>query len=334
MANIDEDLKKKIESTKFVYLVAKAGTGKTFSGDYLEVVRGWKHIDGDIPVKQQSSNPEWKDAWDQMFTLFMTEKNANGPMVNREYFDQKDDEWIHNECFKAYMKILADLTLEGARDSETVVMSHASYLIPQRIFLTQLLKDAGAKDVSTVFLHTDFDAHMQALWKRTTRQAEQMGKTIEEYGELMGVPNFDFDKFVEFQKLSYDVWEEPDESEQPYKVVDNTAKDVTVFDALDEAFGIDKNTSRGDLSYEEQILKIQAIDKKRDEAMIDGIQSKLERNAEEEMAEKEPEKLAARRSSLIELDKLTSSLHLSGRSSVLSSSSRRASFIKTGRFEE
>jgi len=52
------------------------------------------------------------------------------------------------------------------------------------------------------------------------------------------------------------------------------------------------------------------------------------------MSEKEPEKLAARRSSLIELDKLTSSLRLSGRSSVLSSSSRRASFIKMGQFEE
>merc|ERR1712085_33560 len=159
--------------------------------------------------------------------------------------------------------------------------------------------------------------------------------TIEEYYELVHrISNMNFDKFVELNKLGPDPYQKPDESEQPYKVVDNTAKDVTVFDALDEAVGIDKNMSRGDLSYEEQVLKIKAIDKKRDESFLDAMKTELEQNAEKEVAEKEPEKLAARRSSLIELDKLSSSLRLSDRSAVLPSSSRRASFIKTGRFEE
>merc|ERR1712194_688278 len=138
----------------------------------------------------------------------------------------------------------------------------------------------------------------------------------------------------ELNKPGQDLYQKPDESEQPYKVVDNTAKDVTVFDALDEAVGIDKNMSRGDLSYEEQVLKIKAIDKKRDESFLDAMKTEHEQNAEKEVAEKEPEKLAARRSSLIELDKLSSSLRLSDRSAVFSSSSRRASLIKTGRFEE
>ena len=164
---------------------------------------------------------------------------------------------------------------------------------------------------------------MQALWKRTLGQMEQMGMTIEEFGVLCGVEDYDFDKFLELQKPLYDAWEEPDESEQPYKVVDNTAKDITVFDSLDEAVGIDKNTSRGDLSYEEQVLKIQAIDKKRDEVWFDGKKkSDLERSAEKEMAEKEPEKLAVRRSSLIELDKLDSSLRRLERDSKQSNNYR------------
>ena len=126
--------------------------------------------------------------------------------------------------------------------------------------------------------------------------------------------------------------------------MDVTAKDVTVLDGLDEAFGIDKTKRRGsgeDLSYDELAAIIRAVDVKRDQVWMDSNPfpgSEDMDSAEQEMAEKEPKKLAARRSSLIEMDKLESSIRLSGRrrSSVvlLNSSRRRSSFIKTGRFEE
>ena len=61
------------------------------------------------------------------------------------------------------------------------------------------------------------------------------------------------------------------------------------------------------MSYDGQALKIWAIDENRGEAMFD-IQI--------ELSEKEPKKLTARRSSLIEFDKLNAHLHLSDRSSI------------------
>ena len=57
----DDEHKKKIESTKFVYMAAKAGVGKSFSGDYLEAIRGWKHVDGDFPAKNQQLSRIYKD---------------------------------------------------------------------------------------------------------------------------------------------------------------------------------------------------------------------------------------------------------------------------------
>jgi len=96
--------------------------------------------------------------------------------------------------------------------------------------------------------------------------------------------------------------------DQPYKMVDVTAKDVTVFDSLDEAFGIE-NTNRGDLTYEEMVQKIQVVNVKRDEAMLENmhlmaIEDSETSEAVKEMAIKEPQKLAARRSILLEADKL------------------------------
>ena len=173
MANIDEDLKKKIESTKFVFMVAASGVGKSFSGDYLEAIRGWKHIDGDVVLKQSSYNPEYKDVIDQQWGI-------------GDYAD-KDDEWKEHESWKAHQTILVRLTLEGARDSNnTVVLTHYSPKSSQRLFVTQKLKDAGAKDVSVVFLHCDFDVQMKAVWKRYNRLATQGDMTVEELFNSMG----------------------------------------------------------------------------------------------------------------------------------------------------
>jgi len=301
MDNIDEDLKKKIESTKFVYMVAKSGVGKTFSGDYLEAIRGWKHIDGDIILKGSESNSEYKDATEQMISW----------IEDRMAVAAQGEELVDTGGWKTYFKIMARLTLEGARDSDTVVITHATSHRFRRDGLRQHLIDAGAKDVSTVFLHCDFDAHMQALWKRYNRLADQGGITIEEHFKSFDMPGIvDFDSFVEQHK--HFVFEEPDESEQPYKMVDVTAKDVTTLDGLDEAFGIENNKSRGDGTYDEMAQKIMAVDKKRDQDWMDSKHKAIE----DSEAEKEPKKLNARRSMLLQADMYNSIRRLSSMSLI------------------
>jgi adenylate kinase family enzyme len=347
--NIDDDLKKKIESTKFVYIVALAGVGKTFSGDYLEAVRGWKHIDGDIPFKQVS-NPEWLDARQQLM--------RDGDYAGRG----NDAEWVQHESFKAYTNIMVGLTLGGAICSDKVVLTHASYTSEQRRYCKEQLERAGAKEVSTVFLHCDFDAHMETMWKRTNRWANQGGTTVEEVMAGIGFPGVDgFESFVEIQKYMMCFWDEPDdESDQPYTRVDVTAKDVTVLDGLDAALGIidgeNENSGRGrrNFSYPELVQAIWTVDEKRNQAWFDALNASTEDQEEQELARREPQKLAARRTSLLQADKLlstyrpqdfhfdvgvstTSSRRLSMPAVALSAPSsgrRRASFITTGKFVE
>lgn len=199
--------------------------------------------------------------------------------------DRSKDGW------KAYISELARLTLEAAKDSNKVVLTHASYFAPMRIFLCQQLIDAGAKDVTMVCLHCDEDAHLEAVWNRFHHLAEQADLTVEELHKGWGVEGIvDFDAFrKDFKDKHYGLFDELQECEKPFKVVDVTAKDVTVMDRIDEAVGI-QDENRGDLSYEEMVEKIKSIDLQRDQEWMD---RKVKSSEEKEVAEKEPEKYAA-----------------------------------------
>mmetsp|Transcript_58406 Transcript_58406/g.66206 ORF Transcript_58406/g.66206 Transcript_58406/m.66206 type:complete len:328 (-) Transcript_58406:43-1026(-) len=327
MMNIDEEHKKMIESTQFAFVVAQSGVGKTFTGDYLEAIRGWKHIDGDMPIKNIDTSPEYSDMTDQL--------------LGKGNYAEKDDEWRLTEGWKPYMKELARLTLEGAKDSNKVVLTHASYRVPQRLFLRQQLIDAGAKDVSMLFLECDFDAHMDAVYKRTLRQADQSDTTLEEIFKEFGIEGIvDFESFVALHKTFGLFYQEPHYSEKPFTVVDNTAKDMTVFDNYDIELGI-KDKHRGDLTYSQLVEKIKDADIKRDKEWVDR-KTATATSKEKELAKKDPKKYAARRSSLLELDKINSLRRWSScssnnnaniRVSDSSDSLRRQSFILTGKFD-
>mmetsp|Transcript_12639 Transcript_12639/g.14458 ORF Transcript_12639/g.14458 Transcript_12639/m.14458 type:complete len:328 (-) Transcript_12639:148-1131(-) len=327
MMNIDEEHKKMIESTQFAFVVAQSGVGKTFTGDYLEAIRGWKHIDGDMPIKNIDTSPEYSDMTDQL--------------LGKGNYAEKDDEWRLTEGWKPYMQELARLTLEGAKDSNKVVLTHASFKVPQRLFLRQQLIDAGVHDVSMIFLECDFDAHMDAVWKRYLRLAGQNGTTLEELFKGWGVEGIvDFGSFVKCQKEWGLMYQEPHDSEKPFTVIDNTAKDMTVLDSYDMALGI-QDKHRGDLTYSQLVEKIKDADIKRDQKWMDRKNATAS-SEEKEVAKKDPKKIAARRSSLLELDKINSLRRWSScssnnnaniRVSDSSDSLRRQSFILTGKFD-
>jgi len=330
---IDNELKKKIEATKFVFLVARAGTGKTFSGDYLECVRGWKHVDGDIPYKNMMANPQWKAATERMYGFGEFEGKVD--MQEGLLEDQKH-----------YFECVARLTLEATRDSDKVVVSHDTYTIDTRDFFRQLLVDAGAKDLSSVFLYTNPDNHARAIWDHLNRQAKDSGfplSVVLKLWQADGIKDFEnFQTWFREESPIYTMFEEAEDSEQPYLIVDNTAKDVTVLNQLDEVFGIKKNTSRGDGTYDEMIQKIKDIDTKRDMVLYEVWNEVIENDTSEdaktelEMAKREPQKLAARRSSLLDAHKVENFRRLSRRSStdgsLLLTGSRHSSYIILGKF--
>ena len=101
------------------------------------------------------------------------------------------------------MAEIVRLALEGAKDSDKVVMTHATYDEPMRTLVRKLLIDTGAKDVLVVFLDIDHDAHTQAVWKRWLSQAEYADSTIEEYCKdtvgMEGIVDFEI-QFVKAKK--------------------------------------------------------------------------------------------------------------------------------------
>jgi len=253
------------------------------------------------------------------------------------------------ENAKKYFSIVARLSLEAARDSDVVVMSHATSSQKNRLFFRQVLTDAGAKDVSSVFLYCDPDAHAEVLYKRSLRQAEQAHSDPQVIFHFLGAerPLEDVTAFKQWFKnesLVYNGFQEASEAEQPYSVVDNTAKDVTVLDSLDEALGLDKNESRGDGTYEEMIEKIRAVDIARDQVAMQAFHEILERDnsesaeATKELAKNEPKKLAARRAAVITAHKVESARGLKkdapGKLKSVLAGSLAATFIKSGTIAE
>lgn len=314
MFEYDDDHRKKIESTRFIFLVAPPGTGKSFSGDYLELFCGWKHVDGDTPLKTPNKTPKYQDLTDRTF--------QSGP------YEGMDREFFRTEGLKPYMEEIARLTLEAARESDKVVLSWACMFKPMRSYLRQILADAGA-NVTMIVLQCDFVAHMNALWKRHCRQAEQAGITIAEL--IGGITNVD--DFIEFEKSGkgwYAGWESIDDSEEPFVIVDVTPKDETVLDILDAAAGT-PSSGRSELSMEEIVKKVQAADIARDKKMFEAMKSSMS-HKERKVFEKEPEKYVARRSSLLEVDKRgsISRLSITSNDSTEQTSKRRQSFIETG----
>ena len=300
-----DDLTKKLQNIPIVYVVAQSGVGKTYVGDYLEVVRGWKHIDGDEIFKNPPS-PEDKAVKDELDAAY-TDSDDIGRMI---------------AAWMAYMKAVANLTLEGVRTAneetcEGIVVTHASYFSVLRNALKEHLLKAGAEDILTVFLRCEQESHMKSIFRRSQRQADQAGCSLETYFKLQHKKHIvDFDSFVEWYQDDYlPPFEPPNRDvDTPFNVIDVTAKDVTVMDEIDDAFGIDPSLSRlGGISYEELVQKIKQRDEERDAAWLaDFPVPEYESSAVVKSDEPvKPQTLRARRLSLLEADKMQSMRRLS-----------------------
>eukprot|EP00984_Skeletonema_dohrnii_P020415 scaffold9948_cov129-Skeletonema_dohrnii-CCMP3373.AAC.1 len=137
-----------IKSAQIVYVVGASGTGKTFTGDYMQVMHGYHHVDGDIPLKHMTLVPKYKDIVELRFI--------------------KDD-WA------PHYSELAQLTLEAAKDNDKVVLSHATDKNVQRDHVIKKLIEGGASEdkISIVQLTIDPKVKARGMYLRTKRMAEQ-----------------------------------------------------------------------------------------------------------------------------------------------------------------
>lgn len=207
---------------------------------------------------------------------------------------------------KPYMTEIAHMGLEAAKESDKVVLSWACPYTCMWTFLREQLMDAGAKNCHLVVLSCDLVPHMTSLFKRFQIQAKQadvdVGELIEIAWKIPGLTDLDSFLSLAIEHKDEIQWgfQEPNDSEKPYDVVNVTSRDVSVLDSLGAAFGIQEN-GRAHLPYKEIVARLQEVDAERDRIWTETITNSGNLSpAEQELIEKEPEKHATRRSSLLQ----------------------------------
>lgn len=246
-----------IETAQIVYVVAPSGTGKSFTGDYLAVVHGFEHVDGDWPLKH-SNIPE------------NAELTRNWVLTTTRSGEYKEDE---KHLWGGYFEKIANMTVEAAETHDRVVLSHATYeQLPRDVVIDTLLSSGIKKEQITVIqLTIDKTVLYAGLYERNKRLAEQQGMT---FTELIG-PNAD--PRMEWEgEITKETWVDFNVSnEDPYPItfaddpaaikVDVSSRGVAHFDGIDTALGLTRDNS---LSYEEICKKVLPLDAKRDEEAV------------------------------------------------------------------
>jgi len=325
-----------IDSSNIYLVAAEPGTGKTFTGDYLDYVHGFSHVDGDVAMRNLhiSKNKEILAGWYEASLL-------------RE---QKRD--VPETLWKPYYQDLANRALEAAKTSDNVVITFAIFKQNERDFVLTKLKEGGANNPTLVVLTMNKDVKMEGLYHRTKRFLEGSGMTLKDYfkskgwepdgdGDGNGDSNEDISLEVfklTFTKVMPFMFQPFDDPPSYVKVVDVTYRDVTAIDATDKAFGLDRND---ELSYEEIVEKVLAIDHKRNEETPYGNETTELMKKIKNKTEIEREQIMKRRSSLMSVDRQLGLTRLSLSSDGDDGNSdgndklktRRSSLIMTGKTE-
>jgi len=241
-----------ISNTSIVFVVAPSGTGKTFMGDYLALMHGYEHVDGDIPLKN-SHLPQYSDMVAKMW------KNA------AEYLPKNEDG--PEEMWQPYFAELARLTLKAAETSEKVVLTHATYRQAWQEYVIQKLIEGGVSQdqISVVALTIDEDVKLKGLYLRTKQLLESAGSSLEEDCRSKGWEGegeMTCEEFASLYKkhdpLGSVIFQYPTAGSKP---IDVTSRNLDALFAIDEALGLEKQTLGED--YEELVSRINAVDAKR-----------------------------------------------------------------------
>lgn len=261
-------------AAEIVYMVAPSGTGKTFTGDYLALMQGFEHVDGDGPLKNKHL-PQYSGMAAKWW------KNCTEYMKNNE--DGLDELW------QPYFDELARQALEATETSDRVVLTHATYRQKYRDFVLRKLEEGAAakgKTVTVLTLSIDEDVKLRGVFPRFKKWIESSGAKLEDYmketyewerdGEFTPSDYVDFCKNHPKAPLSSTVFEDV-----PYGItVDCSSRNMGTLDAMDEALGLGKRS--GDFAYEEICDMVRAVEAKRDEEFNKNVDLKKMMNSNKE----------------------------------------------------
>lgn len=306
--------------------------GKTFTGDYLDVVHGFSHVDGDVALRNLN-NPKYKKLFEKL-----TENKCRYP---NEDGDPK--------LYGPFYQEMVDRALEAAKKSDKVIITIAVQRQTYRDFVMDKLREGGAKDPTMLFLSIDKNVLIDGYYDRTKRQWEAAGSTIEDFAK--GMLGWEGEGEVTLSVWRNDIYpklmkttgfDDFDPAPSYATVVDVSTRDVAQLDRIDAALGLVRTAEAG--TYEEIVEKVLAIDHKRDEenpycgeewqAIAKEAEEKMkkENKSTEEIAQ-ELKQIKQRGSSLAKLERSMSVFNSTRSSGPALSKSSRRSFIMTGKID-
>jgi len=349
-------------SKEIVYLIAEPGTGKTFNGDYLQLIHGFYHVDGDLPIRT-ADQPEMREVVKKFVQIESIVKEKGEDIDNLSVETKKELE----QYWQPFNQVQVDSALRAAKTHEKVVITFAQSKQICREYVMAKLKEGGATNVTMLYLTIDRDTKLERLYYRTIQQAKSVGAslsdfsksiglewtedrdpTLEEFKPLMGAPgklgNLDFDPPPSYAK-----------------VVDVSRRDETSLDDIDAALGLHRSSVCTE-TYDTIVTKVRAIDSKRDEDTPYSVEvfAEIKKEMEEALAlaktEEEKVHIKRRASSIVEFElknRLSLANTLSGMvldgdgdgdgdsntekskttDAMKLRKNRRASFIRTGKIE-
>jgi len=93
----------------------------------MQVVHGYKHVDGDGPLKHCTVDPKYREMTKDMLQFLSATSSIKG----------REDKW------GPYFVEIARRTVEAAKDNDKVVLSHATYKEDMRDLAIQEIVKGG-----------------------------------------------------------------------------------------------------------------------------------------------------------------------------------------------
>jgi hypothetical protein len=247
------------------------------------------------------------------------------------------DEDGPKELWEPYFDELASQTIDAAKNSDQVVLTHATYRQSWRECVVTKLLEGGAKkeNITVLLLTIDPDVKLTGLFYRTTKQLENSGMTMTDAFRAKGYdgPEVTLPVYIKIIKDKYphyasnDTFEDVPDGFFGKTDVDVSGRDMSHLDGVDNALGLvgKRNDAYSTLTFEEIRDKVKAVDQKRDEEwsatgaqeILEKIMEKVTEDGEEDDNvdnddndvvgvdnTEELEKVAKRRSSLISVEYL------------------------------
>mmetsp|Transcript_53460 Transcript_53460/g.59705 ORF Transcript_53460/g.59705 Transcript_53460/m.59705 type:complete len:330 (+) Transcript_53460:36-1025(+) len=327
-----------IASSHFVFCVAMPGTGKTFTGDYLDIIHGFHHVDGDLPYRT-AHLPKMREV---VFKKIEGSKRVKEPKSS-------DDLKGSEECWEPFFQVMVESALEAANTKNKVVITYACAFNIQRDFVIHKLTKGGTKNVTLIYLDMNKRKKLEGLYHRSVKQAVASGVSLGDQMRVMGwdgkgdEPSMNeyIHNFMSTRNILNPVFEDPPPDAV---VVDITERDVTVIDGVDDALGLQRS---GEESYDEIVKKVVERDHQRDREtpysmeLIPGIKKEVEEAMANATTEEEKNQIKRRASSLVGMELMMHRLSMASDTLRITSDTnddtvrtrRRSSFITTGKIE-